>query len=78
MYGAYLPEEGTLQSPAISVNTGGWQNWQDVTVFERAVITVGPHRPPVWNFNTTASGVNLNYLELIPLHLCEHWSCSDL
>lgn len=78
MYGAYLPEQGTLQSPDISVNTGGWQNWQDVTVFERAVITVGPHRPPVWNFNITESGINLNYLELIPLRLCEHWSCSDL
>jgi hypothetical protein len=61
------------------VYTGGWQDWQDVTVYDSVFVNgPGPWRPSAWTFNITQSGVNLNYFELIPLQLCETYLCENL
>lgn len=64
-------------SPEMTVSTGGWQNWTDVTLFESVRLINGPSKPHPWTLHITQSGVNLNYIELIPLYLCETWSCQE-
>jgi hypothetical protein len=75
--GVYDATLGTIvRSPELSVQTGDWQRWQDVIVFPSVRLISGPNRPPVWTFHITQSGVNLNYLELVPLKLCDTWTCA--
>jgi hypothetical protein len=59
-----------------SVATGGWQNWTDVTVFDKITIPGGGAKP-TWTVNFTADGANLNYLEFQLIRPCADAYCSS-
>jgi hypothetical protein len=63
-------------SPERSVATGGWQNWTDVTVFDKIIVPGGGAKP-TWSVNFTADGANLNFLEFQLLRPCADAYCSS-
>ena len=49
-------------SSNLSVSSGGWQTWVDVTVLSSIYLSQSQH---TLRYNITGSGMNLNYFELV-------------
>ena len=52
-------------SSNLSVSTGGWQTWVDVTVLPSFYLSQSQH---ALRYNITGSGMNLNYFELVRIN----------